>query len=134
MVQLAVSSTLLPTPPPPSSMLLLIAEMKIPPPMDRRAASYVKEQLVYNQIKPEDAAPPPSLSTTQGSRDPFQRDEVGTECVARVAIDRSLAARAAIGRGRGRCRWCLVCQCACLCDANQLCLLIIVFRKGLFGQ
>ncbi|CAM9494557.1 unnamed protein product [Ectocarpus sp. 6 AP-2014] len=44
--------------------------------MDRRAASYVKEQLVYNQIKPEDAPPPPpSLGTAQGSRDSFQRDQ-----------------------------------------------------------
>ncbi|CAM9565811.1 unnamed protein product [Ectocarpus sp. 8 AP-2014] len=53
-----------------------VIRTQIPPPMDRRAASYVKEQLVYNQIKPEDAPPPPpSLGTAQGSRDPFQGDE-----------------------------------------------------------
>ena len=37
--------------------------------MDRRAASYVKDQLVYEEFKPVEA-PPPSL----GTKDPFQRE------------------------------------------------------------
>lgn len=40
--------------------------LKIPPPMDRRAASYVKDRLVYEEFQQE---PPPSLEP----KDPFQR-------------------------------------------------------------
>lgn len=37
--------------------------------MDRRAASYVSDQLVYEEFQPVEA-PPPSL----GAKDPFQRE------------------------------------------------------------
>ncbi len=47
--------------------------VQIPPPMDRRAASYVSDQLVYEEFQPVEA-PPPSL----GAKDPFQR-EVGVD-------------------------------------------------------
>eukprot|EP00903_Cladosiphon_okamuranus_P008332 g8015.t1 len=45
-----------------------VIRTQIPPPMDRRAARYVRDQLVYEEFKPVEA--PPSLST----KDPFQRE------------------------------------------------------------
>ncbi|CAM9627506.1 unnamed protein product [Pylaiella littoralis] len=46
-----------------------VIRTQIPPPVDRRAASYVQNQLVYEQFKPSQM-PPPSL----GNKDPFQRE------------------------------------------------------------
>ncbi|CAM9777000.1 unnamed protein product [Ascophyllum nodosum] len=42
---------------------------QIPPPMKRRAASYVEDRLVYEDFRAEAVPPPPSLS----AKDPFQR-------------------------------------------------------------
>lgn len=55
-----------------------LAAVQIPPPMDRRAASYVRDQLVYEEFKPVEA-PPPSL----GTKDPFQREVSWTIVVER---------------------------------------------------
>eukprot|EP00752_Nemacystus_decipiens_P003228 g2986.t1 len=54
-----------------------VIRTQIPPPMDRRAATYVRDELVYEEFKPVDA-PPPSL----GAKDPFQRQRPARRGVA----------------------------------------------------
>lgn len=46
-----------------------VTPVQIPPPVQRRAASYVEDELVYETYDPNEAAAPPSL----GKKDPFQR-------------------------------------------------------------